>query len=70
MPLHSRLKQLLKHLRLTAKKIALRFLMPSRLRGPDDAHAADWEKSQDLSALVREDEDGVGDLFAAWPYSW
>ena len=43
--------------------------MPSRLRGPDDAHAADWEKSQDLSALVREDdsEDGEGGLFAPLP---
>ena len=35
-----------------------------------DAHAADWEESQDRGALVREDdsEDGEGGLFAPLPF--
>ena len=35
-----------------------------------DAHAGDWEKSQDRGALVREDdsEDGEGGLFASLPF--
>ena len=59
---------LLEHATLTAKKSRpLPHAFPSK--GPDDARGR-LGKSQDLSALVREDEDGVGDLFAAWPYSW
>ena len=37
--------------------------MAGRKRPLVDTYAADWEESQDLSALVREDEDGVGGLF-------
>ena len=48
--------------------------MAVRYRGPSvgqrvDAHAGEWEKSQDLGALVPEDdsEDGEGGLFAPLP---
>ena len=44
--------------------------MPGGLVSLVDAHAADWEKSQDRGALVREDdsEDGEGGLFAPLPF--
>ena len=44
--------------------------MADRKRPLVDAHAADWEKSQDRGALVREDdsEDGEGGLFAPLPF--